>query len=291
MNQLSDKSAKQYYSILLDIHQWDIDLAIKVPIFKNLLEIGILNEITGKNHFEDKYDNNKVIEKGQRTYLQDNKEILDRFGDRIRGEVRKDLFTGINDLFAKRNTAEHVKKINFAAYIGTLNTITESIRDFSKIPIPDKLISILDGEIKPPELSKQKSIGKRNKNNNNGLKKSELFKIFKEKLSANINYSNTVYSNINIPTEVWWFELANNKIIDGFNLVLIDQYKRIMYHFLINANSIKKPENIFYQRNDKRKQKTSSIQIRSSDTNNFSDIKNNEHRFQFGRYLVKTIKY
>jgi len=151
MHQLSDKSAKQYYSILLDIHQWDIDFAIKVPIFKNLLEIGILNEITGKNHFEDKYENNKVKETGQKTYLLDNKEILDRFGDRIKGEVRKDLFTGINDLFAKRNTAEHIKKINFAAYMGTLNTITESIRDFSKIPIPNKLISILDGESEEPK--------------------------------------------------------------------------------------------------------------------------------------------
>lgn len=150
MNQLSEKSAEQYYSILLDIHQWDIDFAIKVPIFKNLLEKGILNEVTGKNHFEDKYENNKVAEAGQKKYLNDNKEILNRFGDRIKGEVRKDLFTGINDLFAKRNPAEHGKKMNFAAYMGTLNTITESIRDFSKIPIPDELISILDGKSEPP---------------------------------------------------------------------------------------------------------------------------------------------
>jgi len=160
MRQLSDKSAKQYYSILLDIHQWDIDFAIKVPIFKNLLEIGILNEVTGKNHFEDKYENNKLKETGQKTYLLDNKEILDRFGEKIKGEVRKDLFSGINDLIAKRNTAEHVKKINFAAYMGTLNTITESIRDFSKIPIPDKLISILDGELESDSPKKDQAGGK-----------------------------------------------------------------------------------------------------------------------------------
>ncbi|MDR2730122.1 MAG: hypothetical protein LBB81_04410, partial [Treponema sp.] len=100
MYQLSEKSARKYYSILLDIHRWDIDFSIKVPIFKNLLEIEILNEVTGKNHFEDKYENGKIIETGQRTDLQNNKERLDRFGNKEKGEVRKDLITGINDLFA-----------------------------------------------------------------------------------------------------------------------------------------------------------------------------------------------
>jgi hypothetical protein len=150
MNQLSEKSARKYYSILLDIHRWDIDFSIKVPIFKNLLEIGILNEVTGKNHFEDKYDKNKIIETGQRTDLQNNKERLDRFGNKEKGEVRKDLVTGINDLFAKRNVAEHQKNINHAAYSGVFNTITESIRDFSKIPIPDEINRILNNEPDPP---------------------------------------------------------------------------------------------------------------------------------------------
>jgi hypothetical protein len=146
MNQLSKQSAEKYYSILLDIHKWVIDYSSKVPIFKNLLEIGILNEITGKNHFEDIYENNKIKEPGQRFELQNNLERMDRYGNKEKGEVRKALFTGIKDLFAKRNVAEHQKNINHAAYIGTLNTMSESIRDFSKIPIPDEMNRILNNE-------------------------------------------------------------------------------------------------------------------------------------------------
>jgi len=297
MYKLSEKSAKQYYSIVLSIHQWDIDLAIKVPIFKNLLEIGILNEVTGKNHFEDKYENNKFIENGQKKYLLDNKEILDRFGDRIKGEVRKDLFTGINDLFAKRNTAEHVKKINFAAYIGTLNTITESIRDFSKIPIPDILNSILDGKLESQKLPKQRTKEKENKNNNEKLGEDESRKVINKESSLNLNTSNSVYSSINADGIKWSFNIHNSRFNNDLYVILEDQNNKILYCFYLPKGTIKEPKEYFNQRNDKEKNDSKRKPIRNksiiiipiSDKNFTNKWEGKD--FQFVNYKKKEICY
>jgi hypothetical protein len=289
MHQLSEKSAKQYYSILLDIHQWDIDFAIKVPIFKNLLEIGILNEVTGKNHFEDKYENNKVKETGQKTYLIDNKELLDRFGDKIKGNVRKDLFTGINDLFAKRNTAEHVKKINFAAYIGTLNTITEAVRDFSKIPIPDKLISILDGESEPPELPKKSSKSKKNTNKNIKLGENESRNLINKKLSLNLNRNNSRYSGINAGVSQWSFTIDNSCFNNDLYIILEDQNDKKIYCFLLKKGTINNPENIFNQRNDAHRKNASIIIIPTNDKNFTNNWQKKD--FQFIKYIILKMNY
>jgi len=287
MHQLSDESARKYYSILLDIHRWDINFAIKVPIFKNLLEIGILNEVTGKNLFEDKYENNKVIEKGQKTCLQDNKEILDRFGDRIKGGVRKDLFTGIVDLFAKRNIAEHQKKIKYAVYLGTLNTIAETINCFSKIPIPNEINRILDGKPEQEPL-KPKTTSNVPKNDNK-LGKSKSIEVINKKLSLNINNSNSAYSSINALVSQWSFNIHNSHFNNDLYIILEDQDDKILYCFLLKKGIIENPEKLFNQRNDERRKNESIIIIPKNDknfTNNWQG-----KGFQFIKYKILEISY
>jgi len=279
MAKLSKESAEWHYEKLLALHYFEyLTLAQKVSIFYHDLEHDILKEITGRKEYFEQFK-----------WLQNNQIRIER-NIKI-GEIPKVNIGDIDSLKNWRNEGIHENKMPEPKYKSHFHTMAQTICFFSEIPIPDEINNIFINQQKNNNTNDNNISKKGKSKNNNGLKRNELFKIFREKLSANINHSNTIYSNINIPTQVWWFELANNRIIDGFNLILIDQYKKIMYHFLINANSIEEPENIFYQRNDKRKQNTSSIQIRSFDTDNFSDIKNGEQRFQFRRYLVKTIKY
>ena len=281
MHQLSKESAEKYYSILLDIHQWGIDYAIIVPIFKNLLEIGILNEVTGKNHFEDKYENNKFIETGQRKELENNKEILDRYGDKIKGEVRKDLFTGIIDLFAKRNIAEHQKKIKYAVYLGTLNTIAETINCFSKIQIPDKINSILDGKLK----TGPKPTGGKPKNNEK-LGENKSKRIISKELSMNLNRNNSVYSSINDRHSQWSFNIDNSHFKNDLYIILEDQYDNKLYCFYLKKGIIENPENIFNQRDDDYRTDTSIIRIPTNDIN-FTDTND----FQFIKYKKLEMSY
>jgi len=284
MYQLSKESAEKYYSILLDIHQWDIDYAIKVPIFKNLLEIGILYVVTGKNHFEDKYENNKFIEAGQRKELENNKEILDRYGDKIKGNVRRDLFTGIIDLFAKRNIAEHEKKINYAVYLGTLNTIAETINCFSEIPIPDSINSILNGEPKP-----LKPLGKGGEPENNKLGKMESIRFINEKLSSNINGSNSLYSSINARVSQWSFTIDNSNFNNDLYFIMEDQNDKKLYCFYLKKDTIKNPENIFNQRNDDSRKNASIIIIPKNDKNFTNNCQKKD--FQFINYKILEMSY
>lgn len=279
MAKLSKESAEWHYEKLIALHYFDyLTPAQKVSIFYHDLEHDILKEITGKKEYFEQYN-----------WLKDNQI---RFERNIKtGDIPKVNIGDIENLKNWRNEGIHENKMPEPKYKNHLHTMAQTICFFSEVPIPNELNNIFNNQNRKNNLNKNINTNKLNNNSKSGLKRTELFKIFKEKLSVNINHSNTIYSNINIPTQVWWFELDNTKIKNGFNLVLIDQFKNIMYYFVINNNSIKEPKNVFYQRNDKRKKNTSSIQIRATDTDNFLDIKSNEQNFVFKNYLVKTIKY
>jgi hypothetical protein len=127
-----------------------------------------------------------------------------------------------------------------------------------------------------------------NKNNSiNMLSKSEAISVLNKKLSLNLKNSNTIYSNINASKPEWWFEPENSRFNNDFNLLLNNHNNRILYHFFIKSGTIKEPEKLFYQRNDKHKQNKSTIYIRVTDSN-FAD---KAHGFQFKEYLINEIKY
>jgi galactitol-specific phosphotransferase system IIB component len=98
-------------------------------------------------------------------------------------------------------------------------------------------------------------------NSINKISKKEAISILNKRLSLGLNNSNTIYSNINKSRSIWWFELDNSRFNNSFNLIFNDHNNKILYHFFIKSGSIKKPETLFYQRNDKHRQNVSSIVI------------------------------
>jgi len=112
--------------------------------------------------------------------------------------------------------------------------------------------------------------------------------IVNRKFSLHLNTSNTILSNINDSKPVWWFDPSNDKFNSDIHLLLNDQNKKILYYFFIKSGSIKNPEILFRQRNDKSRTNASHIEIRV-ENGNFTDILGNG--FQFKKYLKAEIEY
>ena len=125
-------------------------------------------------------------------------------------------------------------------------------------------------------------------NSVNKILKGEAIVILNKKLSLGLNNSNTIYSNINKSKSIWWFEPENTRFNDSFNLVLNDHNSKILYHFFIESCSIKEPEILFYQRNDKHKKNVSSIVIHVDNNIDFFDIR---QQFSFKKYLKNEVNY
>jgi hypothetical protein len=120
------------------------------------------------------------------------------------------------------------------------------------------------------------------------LDKNEAINLVNIKINAGLNNSNTIFSNVNKGKEVWWFEPSNDKFNDDIHLLLNDQGRKILYYFFIKNSSIKNPEILFRQRNDKSRTNASHIEIRVED-GNFTDILGED--FCFKKYLKDEIKY
>jgi len=120
------------------------------------------------------------------------------------------------------------------------------------------------------------------------LSKKEAMTLVNIKLSLHLNTLNTTFSNINETHPVWWFEPTNYRFNKDLHLLLNDQNRKILYYFLIKGGSIKNPEMLFRQRNDKSRINTSHIEIRVGD-GNFTDILGKGFRFK--EYLKDEIKY
>ena len=125
-------------------------------------------------------------------------------------------------------------------------------------------------------------------NSVNKISKGEAINILNKKMSLGLNTSNTIYSNINKAKSIWWFEPENSRFNNSFNLVLNDHNNKILYHFFIESGSIKEPEILFYQRNDKHKQNASSIAIHVDNNIDFFDIR---QQFSFKKYLKNKVNY
>jgi len=136
MAYLSRDFAENYYNIILGIHQLKNSLANKVPSMKNELE-AMLAEITSVNHFGG-------ID-GQKKWLIDNQ--IRRTNGKVKsGTIPEDVVTGIINLFANRNRAEHDKVMDYATYMGTFALMAKAISCFSSTPIPEEIKAICDGK-------------------------------------------------------------------------------------------------------------------------------------------------
>jgi len=120
------------------------------------------------------------------------------------------------------------------------------------------------------------------------LSKRTAIDIVNRKFSLHLNTSNTIFSNINDNKPVWWFDPSNDKFNSDIHLLLNNQNNKILYYFFIKSGSIKNPEILFRQRNDKSRTNTSSINLRVED-GNFTDILGDG--FQFEEYLKAEIEY
>ena len=147
MVKLSNDLAEKYYGNILGIHNLGSSLRIKVPILKNEIE-EMLTEITGIHHFKPKYKNGKLIENGQKKWLE-NRQIR-RKPDGETGEIPISLVTGIINLFEYRNDAEHPDNPNVidkATYDGLFAVCTKAISFFSEMPVPDEIQAICNGNV------------------------------------------------------------------------------------------------------------------------------------------------
>ncbi len=115
------------------------------------------------------------------------------------------------------------------------------------------------------------------------LTKQQAIEMLKEEGVDDLTHSNTVYSNVNSATQVYWLEPNNNKFSEDFNVILNDSVNGSLNLFSIKANLIKSPEIIFEQRSDKNASKI----IIDSTKSVFIDKKG----FEFDEYLVKSINY
>lgn len=149
MAYLSKDSAEKWYDIILGIHLLKNSLKNKVPAFKNEIE-EILEEITGINHFGGKDGQRKWLEKNQ----------IWREGNKItKGDIPQEIVTGIKNLVANRNNAEHNKNMDMATYLGLFALMAKAIVCFSNTLLPEEIQAICDGN-EPETDDRLSSFGK-----------------------------------------------------------------------------------------------------------------------------------
>jgi len=295
MKLLSEKSAIKHYENLYIIHNLNLTLALKVCIFWHILEHEILKEATKLQKYYDK--------PGQLDWLKKNKENLDRNGEKIgTGFIPREIILDIENIRGYRNLAEHTGKMDDINYKKHFRTMAVTINLLSEIQIPERIINILKRiitiKIKRPEeidikrdFGSNKSLRIINKKpiENRTLGKKESIEIINEKLSLDISKYNTIYSSINKNISQWAFNTNNLMFKNDINIILEDQENKIIYYFSVKSGTIKEPEKIFNQRND-RYVKDYSIIIIPTNDKNFTN-KYNGKEFQFIKYLIKEIKY
>ena len=136
MNYLSKELSEKYFEIIMEIHLLKNSITNKVPALKNELE-EILTQVTGVNHFGG--------DKGQRRWLINN-QIRRKNGQIASGTIPEDIVSGIINLFANRNKAEHDKIMDKATYLGIFALMAKAISCLSNTPIPVKIQAVLDGK-------------------------------------------------------------------------------------------------------------------------------------------------
>ena len=100
-------------------------------------------------------------------------------------------------------------------------------------------------------------------------------------LQLEINSKNSVYSNQNNAKDVWWLEPAPDKFRNDFYMLLNKPKENKLLIFKIPKGSIKDPEIIFNQRNDKN---ASRLVISMS---NYKDTRD----FVFSSFLIAETSY
>lgn len=151
MYYISKESANNFYKNLYVFHNIDFIPATKVSTLKNVLENEVLAETTGIQYYHDKYKDG-ISYKGQKTWLQARLQKLDRNENAIKEGIPKHIITGIDNLFAQRNIAEHEKDISPAAYYGIFDIMVKSIECFSGTPLPDEIKAICNLESKKEQI-------------------------------------------------------------------------------------------------------------------------------------------
>lgn len=155
MARLSKESAKRHYDNLLKSHRYEREPAVKVQAFQHDLEHIILKEVTGLGRFRDKYDpsdrdkpqrERRVLEKGQLSWLKENKIDMDRNGEIKSGFIPSTIISDIENLVSWRNMAEHENEMTAIKYLNLLQTMAQTIKFFSDVPLPDEIKNILNNQ-------------------------------------------------------------------------------------------------------------------------------------------------
>ena len=273
MPKLSKELAEWHYKKLSALHYFDyLTLAQKVGVFYHDLEHEILKEITGKKEYFEQFN-----------WLKDNQI---RFERNVKtGNISKVDISDIDNLKNWRNEGMHENKMPEPKYKSHFLTMARIICFFSEIPIPDEVNNILNNRQNENSPKKRNS----KKSNTAKLGKNGSIKIINRKLSLNIRNDNTNYSSINENVPQWSFNLDNKKFNDDLNFIFEDQNNKVLFYFFIKSGTVKEPEKIFNQRNDKYVENSSIIIVAANDKNFTNNFNNRE--FQFIKYLKAEIKY
>jgi hypothetical protein len=116
--------------------------------------------------------------------------------------------------------------------------------------------------------------------------KKDAIRIINKICFKKISQDDTVFSNVNDAVSQWWIEPPNEKFRCDLNIILNDQNEGVLYYFFIPADTIRNPEEIFFQKRITGGTKP-SIAI---NTNNYNFVDNNKN-FKFKPYLKETLKY
>ena len=122
--------------------------------------------------------------------------------------------------------------------------------------------------------------------NEKEMDKTKAINFCKTKSITSLHLSNTLFSNIIAAQNVWWFEPHNKKFASNLYFILNNDQSKTLFIFKLPANTIRIPAEHFKQRNDNYRKNCSDIYIPVSAIK-FCDKKG----FDFGKFLVETIKY
>lgn len=120
---------------------------------------------------------------------------------------------------------------------------------------------------------------------NRNMNKSKALRLV-SKQYPNLNNSNTVFSNIILNKERWWLQLGNEKFKSDLNFILNNSNSKKLYIFHLPADTIKNPEDLFRQRNDKYRTNTSDIYLPVSDS-----FFKEQSGFDFQEFLIDGVIY
>lgn len=149
--------------------------------------------------------------------------------------------------------------------------------------VPDEII---DSEATNEEKYSKSESATLEKLIKESMNKSKAIDIINKKSVIKLTSADTIFSNINAAKDVWWLELPNERFQNDLYFLLYNHKTETFFIFHFPANAIVKPENYFYQRNDRVKENCSKIYI-SVSSNKFIESKG----FDFTKFLVESVDY